>query len=92
MDPQAYLKHFSPLALKWALKNSFEPRHLIDLAHVMKLIQESGKEIPLSQVQKLGKIDNGSFGSIFKATYKEKLFVMKCIGQVCLISLVSGVF
>ena len=86
MDPQTYLKHVSPLALKWALKNSFEPRQLIDLAHVMRLIQDSGKEIPLSNVQKQGKIDNGSFGSIFKATYKGKLYVMKCIGQVISLS------
>ena len=82
MDPQAYLKHFSPPALRWALKNHFEPRHLIDLAHVIQLAQESKKEIPLTEVQKASKIDNGSFGSIFKATYRGKLYVMKCIGQV----------
>jgi hypothetical protein len=82
MDPQEYLRRSSPLALRWALVQRFQQHHINDLAHVIKLVQENGKDIPKSHVQKSGKIDNGSFGSIFKATYKGRLFVMKCIGQV----------
>ena len=84
MDPQDFLKRTYPLALRWAQLNRFQPHHLNDLAHVLKAVRESDKDIPKSLVLKASKIDNGSFGSIFKATYKGKLFVMKCIGQVVL--------
>jgi hypothetical protein len=82
MDPQEYLRRTRPLALRWALMQRFQQHHINDLAHVIKMVQEHGKDIPKSQVQKYGKIDNGSFGSIFKASYNRRVFVMKCIGQV----------
>jgi hypothetical protein len=82
MDHKGYLRRCNPLALRWAEKNDFEQYQLIDLATIIKLVSENGKEIPTSQVQKQDKIDKGSFGSIFKATYQDQVYVMKCIGQV----------
>ena len=82
MDPHDFLRRNYPLALRWAQLNRFQQHHLNDLAHVLKIVQENGKDIPKSQVQTASKIDNGSFGSIFKATYKGRLYVMKSIGQV----------
>jgi hypothetical protein len=82
MDHKGYLRKFCPLALRWAEQNDFEQYQLIDLATIIKLVNENGKDIPTSQVQKQGKIDKGSFGSIFKATYKDQVYVLKCIGQV----------
>ncbi len=81
MEPKHYLSRYYPLALHHALKSQFQPLHINDLAHILKLTHDYGKEIPREEVQKLGKIDRGSFGSIFKATYKGQLYVMKCIGQ-----------
>lgn len=82
MDPQEFLKRSYPLALRCAQLNGFQQHHINDLAHVLKTVEENGKDIPRSQIQKASKIDNGSFGSIFKATYKGRLYVMKCIGKV----------
>ncbi len=84
MDHKEYLRRCNPLALQWAEKNKFEQYQLIDLATIVKLLNENGKEIPTSQVQKQEKIDKGSFGSIFKAKYQDQIYVMKCIGQVSL--------
>jgi hypothetical protein len=81
MDHKGYLRRCCPLALRWAETNNFEQYQLIDLATILKLVNENGKEIPTSQVKKQDKIDKGSFGSIFKATYKEQEYVLKCIGQ-----------
>jgi hypothetical protein len=92
MDSQEYLRRTYPQALRFATLNRFQPHQLNDLAHVLKVVQDKGKEIHKSLVHKADKIDNGSFGSIFKATYQGKLFVMKCIGQVRLFSTVDFTF
>jgi hypothetical protein len=84
MDFKGYLRRVSPLALQWAEQNGFEDYQLIDLATIIKLAQENGKEIPLSQVKKLEKIGAGSFryGSTVKAIYEHEVFVLKCTEQV----------
>ena len=86
MDPQDYLKKTCPQALDWALRNQFEAVNMTHLIHIIKLVEEFGKNIPLNDVVKHDKLDKGSFGAIYKAEYKGKFCAMKCIGQVtCLI-------
>jgi hypothetical protein len=82
MDHKSYLRRSCPLALRWAEKNGYESYQLIDLATIIQLVVENRKEIPKSQVKKQDKIGNGSFGSIFKAIYQDRLCVMKCFDQV----------
>lgn len=77
-----YLAHNFPEALSYAQRTRFSNKQIADLSAILNLIRESNLEILPSEIQTSGKVDNGSFGSIFKATFRGKVVVLKRIEQV----------
>jgi hypothetical protein len=82
IDCKEYLSRCNPLSLRWAEQSCTEQDQLIDLVTIIKLVKKNGKEIPRSHVQKQAKIGKGTFGSIFKATYNNQVYALKCNGKV----------
>jgi hypothetical protein len=77
-----YLAQNFPSALAYAQRNRFSSKQITDLTAILNLVREKKLEITTSDVRIHDKVDDGSFGSIFKAVYRGKIVVLKRIEQV----------
>ena len=78
----SYLAVNFPSALSYAQRNRFSTKQVADLTAVLNIIREYEVEIAPTEVRTQAKVDNGSFGSIFKASFRDKVVVLKRIDQV----------